>query len=163
MGVFRAKGWWPKTSCPPSKVCLPWVSKGGIWDVPGFLPGCPGPLAVFQKVCAKKLRAHFPFPNLGWFPGFRIDSVKRQHRPAQERRRREPWRGTALIFLSLFQQTAKKPAPLCAPSGTPYVSLCQTQKIFERKGRDSKNKLFNSFLSLVYFCPILLVGRFPIL
>ena len=27
VGVFHAKGWWPESSCPPSKVCLPWVSK----------------------------------------------------------------------------------------------------------------------------------------
>ena len=27
VGVFHVKGWWPKSSCPPSKVCLPWVSK----------------------------------------------------------------------------------------------------------------------------------------
>ena len=54
VGVFHAKGWWPKSSCPPSKVCLPWVSKGGIWDVPGVLPGCPGPLAVFKKFVRKK-------------------------------------------------------------------------------------------------------------
>ena len=53
VGVFHAEGWWPKTSCPPSKVCLPWVSKRGIWDVPGFLPGCPGPLAVFKKFVQK--------------------------------------------------------------------------------------------------------------
>ena len=36
VGVFHSKGWWPKTSCLPSKVCLPWVSKRGIWDVPGI-------------------------------------------------------------------------------------------------------------------------------
>ena len=54
VGVFHSKGWWPKTSCPPSKVCLPWVSKGGIWDVPGFLSGCPGPLGVFKKFEQKK-------------------------------------------------------------------------------------------------------------
>ena len=53
VGVFHAKGWWPKTSCPPSKLCLPWVSKRGIRDVPGILPGCPGPLAVFKKLVQK--------------------------------------------------------------------------------------------------------------
>ena len=53
VGVFHAKGWWPKSSCPPSKVRLPWVSKRGIWDVPGILPGCPGPLGVFQKFVQK--------------------------------------------------------------------------------------------------------------
>ena len=63
VGVFHAKGWWPKTSCPPSKLCLPWVSKRGIRDVPGILPGCPGPLAVFKKFVQKKLRAHFSFPK----------------------------------------------------------------------------------------------------
>ena len=54
VGVFRAKGWWPKTSCPPSKVCLPWVSKRRIWDVPRILLGCPGPLGVFKKFVQKK-------------------------------------------------------------------------------------------------------------
>ena len=44
VGVFHGKGWWSKTSCSPSKLCLAWVSKRGIWDVPGILPGCPGPL-----------------------------------------------------------------------------------------------------------------------
>ena len=42
--TFHAKGWWPKSSCPPLKVCLPWVRQRGIWDVPRILPGCPGPL-----------------------------------------------------------------------------------------------------------------------
>ena len=59
MGVLHAIGWWPKSSCCPSKVCLPWVSKGGIWDVPGILPGCPGPLRAFKKFVCKKVRAHF--------------------------------------------------------------------------------------------------------
>ena len=43
-------------------LCLPWVSKRGIWDIPGILPGCPGPLGVL-KVCAEKVRAHFSFPR----------------------------------------------------------------------------------------------------
>ena len=42
VGVFHAKGWWPKTSCPRE-----------IRDVPGILPGCPGPLAVFKKFVQK--------------------------------------------------------------------------------------------------------------
>ena len=54
MGVFHAKGWWSKSSCPPSKVCLPWVWKGGTRDVPGILPGCPGPLGVFKKFVQKE-------------------------------------------------------------------------------------------------------------
>ena len=60
VGVFHAKGWWPKTSCPPSKLCLPWVSKRGIRDVPGILPGCPGPLAVFKKFVQKNFVCFFP-------------------------------------------------------------------------------------------------------
>ena len=52
--VFHAEGWGSKTSCPPSKVCLPWVSGRGIWDVPGILPGYPGPLGVFKKSVQKK-------------------------------------------------------------------------------------------------------------
>ena len=54
VGVFHAKGWWPKSSCPPSKVCLPWVSTREIWDVPGVLPGCPGPLDVSKKLVLQK-------------------------------------------------------------------------------------------------------------
>ena len=59
MGVFHSKGRWPKTSCPHSKVCLPWVSKRGIRDVPGILPGCPGPLAVFKNFVQKKFMRIF--------------------------------------------------------------------------------------------------------
>ena len=54
VGVFHEKGWWSKTSCSPSKLRLPWVSKRGIWDVPEILPGCPGPLGVFKKFVQKK-------------------------------------------------------------------------------------------------------------
>ena len=64
VGVFPAKGWWPKSSCPPSKVCLPWVSKRGIWDVPGILPGCPGPPGVFKKFVQKKFVRIFR--SLSW-------------------------------------------------------------------------------------------------
>ena len=59
VGVFHAKGWWPKTSCTPSKLCLPWVSKRGIRDVPGILPGCPGPLAVLKKFVQKNFTRIF--------------------------------------------------------------------------------------------------------
>ena len=38
-----------KVRALPRKVCLPWVSKRGIWDVPGILPGCPGPPGGVQK------------------------------------------------------------------------------------------------------------------
>ena len=55
----RVGGWWPKSSRPPSKVCLPCVSKRGIWDVPGILPGCPGPLGVFEKFVQKKFARIF--------------------------------------------------------------------------------------------------------
>ena len=51
MGIFHAKGWGSSSSCPPSKVCLPWVSKGGTWDVPGILLGCPDPCG-----CSRSLR-----------------------------------------------------------------------------------------------------------
>ena len=46
--VFHANRWLSKSSFPPSKVCLPWVLKGGAWDVPGVLPGYPGALGVFK-------------------------------------------------------------------------------------------------------------------
>ena len=54
VGVFHGKGWWSKSSCPPSKVCLPWVWKRGTWDVPGILLGCPGCLGVFKKFVQRK-------------------------------------------------------------------------------------------------------------
>ena len=56
VGVFHAKGWWPKSSCSPSKVCLPWVSTRGI---PGILPGCPGPLGCSKSLCKKSSCAFF--------------------------------------------------------------------------------------------------------
>ena len=37
-----------------------WVLKGGIWDVPRFLPGCPGTLAVFEKFAQKFVRIFVP-------------------------------------------------------------------------------------------------------
>ena len=74
-GVFHPKGWWPKSSCAPSKVCLPWVSKRGPG---GVQQGCA------TKVCAhfsasKSLRvgfrqsgffADFYFRAAGFFRGF---------------------------------------------------------------------------------------------
>ena len=64
VGVFHAKGWWPKTSCSPSKVCLPWVSKRGIWDVPAILPGCPGPWKCPKSLCFKKFLRFFFVPYI---------------------------------------------------------------------------------------------------
>ena len=63
VGVFHAKGWWPKTSCPPSKVCLPWVSKRGIWDVPRILPGCPGLSAPKSRDSLRLRRRFLPLPR----------------------------------------------------------------------------------------------------
>ena len=45
-GSSTQKGWWPKSSCPPSRVCLPCV----------------------QKVSAKNIRATFSFPNSSLCP-----------------------------------------------------------------------------------------------
>ena len=53
LGVFHAP-----------KVCLPWVSRGGTWNVPGILPGCPGRRGVLKKFCQKKKAcAHFSAPR----------------------------------------------------------------------------------------------------
>ena len=57
-GVFHAEGWGLKSSAPPSKVCLPWVSKDGTWD------GCSGSLGLFKKFVQKKVRAHFSTPSV---------------------------------------------------------------------------------------------------
>ena len=53
-GVFHAKGWWPNSSCPPLESLSSLVSKRGIWDVPGILPGWTEPLVVFKKFVQKK-------------------------------------------------------------------------------------------------------------
>ena len=63
-GSSTRRGGGRTVRCPLSKVCVPWVSKRGIWDVPGILPGCPGPLGVFKKFVQKDVRAHFSFPKL---------------------------------------------------------------------------------------------------
>ena len=57
------KGWWSKSSCSPSKVCFPWVWKGGTWDILGILPGCPGLLGLFKKLVQKTNSKHFSFPS----------------------------------------------------------------------------------------------------
>ena len=59
VGGFHAKGRWPKSSCPPSKVCLPWVSKTGIWDVPGIVRDVPDPWGCSKSLCKKSLCAFF--------------------------------------------------------------------------------------------------------
>ena len=62
VGVFHAKGWWLKSSCPPSKVCLPWVLKRGIWDVPGILPGISRTLGGCSKSLCKRNSCAFFVP-----------------------------------------------------------------------------------------------------
>ena len=57
VGGLPREGVVAKRSCPPSKVCLQWVSKRRIWDVPGSLPGCPQTLGGVQKVCAHFFRS----------------------------------------------------------------------------------------------------------
>ena len=45
---------------PPKFVFL-WVWRGGTWDIPGILPGCPGPVGMFKKF-VQDVRVHFSFP-----------------------------------------------------------------------------------------------------
>ena len=53
VGFFHAKGRWSKSSCPPSKVCLPWVWKEGTcWDV-------PDPWGCSKSLCKKSSCAFF--------------------------------------------------------------------------------------------------------
>ena len=40
-----------------------WVFKGGTWDVPRFLSGCPAPWGGGFKNCAKKVCAHLSPPS----------------------------------------------------------------------------------------------------
>ena len=60
-----SRGGGQKVRARTRKVCLPWVWKRGIWDVPGILLGCPRTLGGVRKVRAKKVRAHFSFPSIG--------------------------------------------------------------------------------------------------
>ena len=46
-------------------------SKRGIWDVPGILPGCPGPPGVFKKFVQKKRSCAFFVPCLRRTPNYR--------------------------------------------------------------------------------------------
>ena len=55
-GGLHAKGWWPKSSCSPSKVCLPWVSKRGIWGCPGNFAGMSRTVRGVKKFVQKSLR-----------------------------------------------------------------------------------------------------------
>ena len=63
-GSSTRRGGGQKVRALPQKVCFPWVSKEGIWDVPGILPGRPGPLGVFKKFVQKKLVRIFRSLNL---------------------------------------------------------------------------------------------------
>ena len=55
VGFFHSKGWWSKSSFPPSKVCCPWVSKGGTWDVLEICQDVPDPRGVFKKFLQRSL------------------------------------------------------------------------------------------------------------
>ena len=53
-GVFHVKGWESKSFAPRPKDCLPWFSRERSWDIPGILPGYPGPLVGLLKSLCKK-------------------------------------------------------------------------------------------------------------
>ena len=59
VGVFHAKGWWPKSSCPPSKVCLPWVSRRGTGTSQEFCRDIPDPWGCSESLCKKSSCAFF--------------------------------------------------------------------------------------------------------
>ena len=61
---------------PSPKVCLPWVSKGGTWDVAGTSLGCLGFLGgVFRKLVPKKCVCVLIFQLLMPVKKSEIDSV----------------------------------------------------------------------------------------
>ena len=65
VGVFHPKGWWPRSSCPPSKVCLPWASKRGVWDVPEFCQDVPDLWGCSKSLCKKKFARIFRSLSIG--------------------------------------------------------------------------------------------------
>ena len=139
VGVFHVKGWWPKSSCPPSKVCLPWVSKRGNWDVPGILPGCPAPLGVFKKFVPKPQPR--PRPQLNSQPR---GATKWRPHPRQAI-------GTPQICLLIFYRCLNKTLERL-PSKRRKVkeNICYVEKprernsgeIFRRHGRKMWRKMW---------------------
>ena len=149
VGVFHVKGWWPKSSCSPSKVCLPWVSKRGISDIPGILPGCPGSLGA---------QRFSNMPSVKWLLGFA--KVPYQGRPLappqgheecpniiQKRRTRYHPRGTSwwrtcegTLRLCRGTVPGAPPSPYTWPQECPKILLknrtwYQTQKHVCAKAR----------------------------
>ena len=58
VGVFHLKGWWSKSSYPPSKVCFPWVSSGMPQE---FCQDVPDPWGCSKSLCKKKLMLIYRF------------------------------------------------------------------------------------------------------
>ena len=92
-GVFHAKGWGSKSLCPPSKVCFPWVSREGTWDVPGICRDIP--------TCFRT--SFFPFapfpshpsssPFLSIISSFSPPKKRTVLRSVEQRAQRRAWRG----------------------------------------------------------------------
>ena len=58
-GALPREGVLAEKFVPSLKSLSSLASKRGLWDVPGILPGCPGPLGVFKKFVQKSSRACF--------------------------------------------------------------------------------------------------------
>ena len=65
VGVFHAKGWWPKSSCPPSKSLSSLGFEERNLGCPGNFAGMSRTPGGVQKVCAKKVCAQFSCPTQG--------------------------------------------------------------------------------------------------
>ena len=58
VGVFHAKGWWPKSSCSPSKVCLPFRREESGMSRE-FCRDVPDPWVCSKSLCKKSSCAVF--------------------------------------------------------------------------------------------------------
>ena len=122
-GSSTRRGWWPKTSCPPSKVCLPWVSKKGIWDVPRILPGCPGPLGVFEKLVQKNFVPIFRSLRTGVWKCHALGAFLQTPAPVLDKNSgpmgAQFLSSTGLGFVNLIERAQLFPAPALDKNQSP--------------------------------------------
>ena len=124
---------------PNLESLFPWVSKRGIWDVPGILPGCPGPLQVFKK----KSSCAFFVPYISIHSSKKPRAWCKQGCASSWCFARGCWDSLDMYdLLCLNEGVARRPAPRhipppCSPHGADAggeITLSNTSKLRCRKG-----------------------------